>query len=471
MTASQRIGTGIPAMDAAIDNLRPGDNVVWQTSDAADLVPFAESFACQAIRDKVPFFYIRFARHSKLLEEAEGVHTIYPDLDHKFEDFTVRIYKLIKYGPENACYLFDSLSHLQTAWSTDLMMGNFFAIIGPLINSKGCCAYYPVLRGKHSFSAIAKIRDCTQVFIDLYVDRGSIYIRPMKVWQRYSPTMFLPHIYEKNTGKFSLLTEGVNVSHFYRLINETMEKSENQHEDSWERFFRRTQEKYLMGEDISRQCRLMCEEMITRDEKLKKIVLENFKAEDYFEIRSHMVGTGIIGGKACGMLLSRKIIENRHPDVFARLEPHDSFYIGNDIFYSYIVDNQFWEIRVKQKEEENYFSFAPKMAELIKNGSFSRDLEEQFLRLLDYYGQDPFIVRSSSILEDGFGNAFAGKYDSVFCSNSGSREENLKEFENAVRTVYASTLSMAALEYRKRRGLENQDEQMSLLVQRVSGSR
>jgi hypothetical protein len=30
---------------------------------------------------------------------------------------------------------------------------------------------------------------------------------------------------------------------------------------------------------------------------------------------------------------------------------------------------------------------------------------------------------------------------------------------------------MGALEYRKRRGLEKQDEQMALLIQRVSGSR
>ena len=45
------------------------------------------------------------------------------------------------------------------------------------------------------------------------------------------------------------------------------------------------------------------------------------------------------------------------------------------------------------------------------------------------------------------------------------------DFEQAVRTVYASTVGMSALDYRKRRGLEKLDEQMALLVQRVSGSR
>lgn len=471
MAASERILTGIPAMDTLFNNLRSGDNVVWQTSDVADLIPFAQNFAEQAIRDQRPFIYVRFAPHVPLVSESEGIRVIHFDLDHKFEDFTVRLYRLIKTEPANTCYLFDSLSRLQTAWSTDLMMANFYSIIGPLVSQTGCCAYYPVIRGKHSFSTIAKIRDCTQVFVDLYADGDTVYLRPMKVWQRYSPTMFLPHIFEKNTGKLSLATEGVSVSHFYKIMNDTMAKSEDQHEDSWDRFFRKTQMKYQMGTDISGQCQLMCSEMITRDEHLKQIVLENFTPEDYFEIRSHMIGTGMIGGKACGMLLARKIIENRCPDVYTRMEPHDSFYIGCDVFYSYIVRNHFWEMRVKQKEEENYFALAPEMAELLKGGAFSADLEEQFLRLLDYYGQYPFIVRSSSILEDGFGNAFAGKYESVFCSNSGTREENLKEFEDAIRTVYASTLSMGALEYRKRRGLEKQDEQMALLVQRVSGSR
>ena len=90
--------------------------------------------------------------------------------------------------------------------------------------------------------------------------------------------------------------------------------------------------------------------------------------------------------------------------------------------------------------------------------------------MLDYFGQNPFIVRSSSFLEDGFGNAFAGKYESVFCVNRGTEEERLEAFENAVRTVYASTMDPSALEYRMRRGLDRKDEQMAILVQRVSGT-
>ena len=55
-------------------------------------------------------------------------------------------------------------------------------------------------------------------------------------------------------------------------------------------------------------------------------------------------------------------------------------------------------------------------------------------------------------------------------ANRGSLETRLAEFEHAIKVVYASTMSLSALDYRKRRELDNRDEQMALLIQRVSGS-
>jgi len=48
-------------------------------------------------------------------------------------------------------------------------------------------------------------------------------------------------------------------------------------------------------------------------------------------------------------------------------------------------------------------------------------------------------------------------------------QERFRAFERAVRAVYASTMSEDALAYRKNRGLMDKDEQMAILVQRVSG--
>src|SRR4030067_1928640 len=105
----------------------------------------------------------------------------------------------------------------------------------------------------------------------------------------------------------------------------------------------------------------------------------------------------------------------------------------------------------------------------ILGGIFPDAIKEQFKRMLEYYGQSPIIVRSSSLQEDSFENAFAGKYESVFCVNSGSLDERLNDFEKAVKRVYASTMNESALEYRLQRGLSKSDEQMAILVQRVSG--
>ena len=188
------------------------------------------------------------------------------------------------------------------------------------------------------------------------------------------------------------------------------------------------------------------------------------------EIKKREIGTGCIGGKAVGMLLARNIIRDTDPELYARrIEPHDSYFIGADVFYTYAVQNDTWEMRTRMVELEDYIRLAPEFREKLLHGSFMPSIKEQFLSMLEYFGQSPIIVRSSSLLEDGIGNAFAGKYDSVFCPNQGTLEERYRDFENAVRTVYASTVSPEAFRYRADRNLMDRDEQMALLVMRVCG--
>jgi hypothetical protein len=133
------------------------------------------------------------------------------------------------------------------------------------------------------------------------------------------------------------------------------------------------------------------------------------------------------------------------------------------------VQNGWWELRTKQKTPEGYFALAPELREKLMRGKFPDTIREQFVLMLEHYGQSPIIVRSSSLLEDNFGNAFAGKYESVFCANQGTPETRFEAFEQAVRAVYASAMSDDALAYRQTRGLAGKDEQMAILVQRVSG--
>ena len=473
MAAFDRIQSGIPAMDRVLDNIRLGDNVVWRVTDLEEFRLFLDPYLEQAVRDHRNIIYVRFASHPPLVEERPEIKTVHIPLSHRFEDFTVRIHELIEKEGLDAFYVFDCLSELQTAWATDLMMGNFFRVTCPFLFILDTVAFFPLIRGKHSLQAIQKIRDTTQLFLDVYSDdpeKKTVYVRPDKVWNRSSETMFLPHLYVPETGEMNPLMDGISVSRFYQVMNRCQRGSDESDIDAWDRFFNLSRQMYENGMDISDRCSRMCRIMMSRDEKICRMLEKHFSPEDYFFVRDHMIGTGLIGGKACGMLLARKITENERPDLAAYMEPHDSFFIGSDVYYSYIVDNEFWDLRIRQRSEEEYFSLADTFADCLRKGKFSPYMEEQFVHLLEYYGRDPIIVRSSSILEDGFGNAFAGKYESVFCANVGTVEERLAEFENAVREVYASTMSLSALDYRKRRDLANRDEQMALLVQRVSGS-
>lgn len=472
MAAFEKVLSGMPALDQAVDYIRMGDNVVWRVSSLEEFRCFAVPFVEQAKKDGRNIIYFRFASHPELVPECPEVKRVCIPLSHRFETFTVEIHRVIEQEGRDAFYVFDCLSELQTAWATDLMMGNFFRVTCPFLFILDTVAFFPVIRGRHSFNAITKIINTTQLFLDVYSDseRGTLYIRPEKVWNRNSDTMFLPHLYRPESGEIQPIRDGVQTSRFYQVMDGFQRTLEEQYVDSWDRFFNQSKILHENGIPLEDQCSRMCNIMMTRDERLRVLVKKHFRPEDYFRVRDHMVGTGMVGGKTCGMLLARAIIRNLAPDIDRILEPHDSFYVGSDVFYTYIVDNGLWDLRVRQRTEDGYFALADELSDRLKFGTFSRELQEKFMHILEYYGQDPYIIRSSSILEDGFDNAFAGKYESVFCANRGTPEERLEEFENAVRIVYASSAGLSALDYRKRRGLDKRDEQMALLVMRVSGS-
>ncbi|WP_405270877.1 PEP/pyruvate-binding domain-containing protein [Methanobrevibacter sp.] len=493
MAAFERVKSGIDELDETLDNIRLGDNVVWQVSNLKEFSYFVNPYVKQALEDERNLIYINFGQHEPLIpmtdddfEELEaernnpntefamiernGVKIYKVDPMEQFESFTLEVHNIITKEGFDAFYVFDCLSDLQAAWATDLMMGNFFRVTCPYLFILDTVAFFPVIRGKHSFESIAKIRETTQLFLDVYSNNNDVYVHPLKVWNRYSQTMFLGHKYNPETGSVTTLTDGLEVSKFYQVINSASAYNNEQSTDSWERFFTATELLRQNGVDVSDRCDLMCSMMMAKDDQVIEKIKQYFDYEDYINVYNRLVGSGMIGGKACGMLLARKIIEKDRPDLYANFEPDDSFYIGSDLFYTYIVFNDLWNIRVRQRTKEGYYEAGSELEEGLRNGVFPEDIKNEFRRVLDYFGQSPIIVRSSSLLEDGFGNAFAGKYESVFCVNQGSLDERLEAFEEAVKTVYASTMNISALEYRSLNDLDDCDEQMGLLVQRVSGS-
>ena len=184
--------------------MRLGDNVVWQISELEEFRAFAEPFARQAVADGRNVIYIRFAQHEPLLRDLSGIHVARFNPDEGFEPFTVAIHEEITRQGRDAFYVFDCLSELQSVWYTDLMMGNFFRVTCPYLFELDTVAYFPLIRGRHSFDTVARIRDTTQLLLNVYSDERQLYLHPMKVWNRYSEKMFLPHCMRNSSLKFGV---------------------------------------------------------------------------------------------------------------------------------------------------------------------------------------------------------------------------------------------------------------------------
>ncbi|MCX5657550.1 MAG: hypothetical protein NTZ48_04925, partial [Candidatus Omnitrophica bacterium] len=69
------------------------------------------------------------------------------------------------------------------------MIGNFFMVTCPYLYELKTVTYFSILRNSHSFKSVARIRETTQLLMDVYHCDGDFYVHPLKVWNRYSPTM------------------------------------------------------------------------------------------------------------------------------------------------------------------------------------------------------------------------------------------------------------------------------------------
>jgi hypothetical protein len=196
-----------------------------------------------------------------------------------------------------------------------------------------------------------------------------------------------------------------------------------------------------------------------------------FTIADLSDIHRHRIGFGRIGGKSAGLLLAARILkETAEADLKDCIRIPESFFLGSDLMFIFMAMNglMHWGDQ-KYKPEDQMRAEYPQAYEEIQGGEFPPEVLIELKAILDKIGPHPVIVRSSSQLEDNFGTSFAGKYDSFFCPNQGTPQENLKALTNAIARTYASTFKPDALLYRRSKGLQDYDERMSILIQVVQG--
>ncbi len=197
---------------------------------------------------------------------------------------------------------------------------------------------------------------------------------------------------------------------------------------------------------------------------------------DLRRIYRRRIGGGKIGGKAAGMILAWKILQqppkDGGPDISAFVEIPDSYFLGSEVIYDFrLMNNLDVYMNQKYRPLEEIRRDHPRIEAEHLAGVFPEPIVDQLRYVLEQFGDDPIIVRSSSLLEDNFGFSFAGKYSSYFCPNQGTHKENLRGLLDAIRRVYASTINPDAILYRQHHGLIDYDERMGVLIQRVRGKR
>jgi hypothetical protein len=470
-----RVSTGLAGIDRVLHGIEPGDNIVWEVDTIEEYQELVTPYVAASRAAGRHLIYFRFADHPPLVDADEpGAEICVVDINAGFEKVVRQIHSVIERAGAGALYVFDCLSHLADQWISDQSLGNFFVLTCPRLRDLETVTYFALYRDRHSAYALETIHQTTQFMLDVFRLDLRLYVRPVKVQYRSREAMNTIHV--RQGGEFLPVKESAVLA---QILSRTQwpRLQGDRRGGYWRRLF---QEAAQVARDWQEErgtperraeitARVFAALRVHRS-GIAPLVERYLQLEDFLAVRDRMIGIGSVGGKTLGMLVARAILRDRDPELASRLEVHDSFFVGAEVFITFLVQNGVWWLREQQKSPTTYLQGVDEGRRRILEGRFPDHVTEQFRGMIDYFGESPYIVRSSSILEDARGNAFSGKYESVFVVNRGTREERMTALLEAVRRVYASVLDEQALRYRNRRGLLDSEERMALLIMRVSGA-
>jgi len=226
----QKLSSGISGLDNLIDYIYPGDNVVWEVDAGTSYEIFIKKFieaACAVSNDIV---YISFNKSvPSLLKEFdncinEKFHIIDSFTSGKgkndatflrnYEELSKKIDIVKLSNPSNldeltnaitmveskisspTAYIFDSLTGMQNLIKDESLTYSFFTYMCPRLFDLDSVAYWILERDAHSQKFKANIRHITQVVLELYRRKDSLFLKALKLSRRKNRDAFKPHMYE-----------------------------------------------------------------------------------------------------------------------------------------------------------------------------------------------------------------------------------------------------------------------------------
>jgi pyruvate,water dikinase len=208
------------------------------------------------------------------------------------------------------------------------------------------------------------------------------------------------------------------------------------------------------------------------------IAVRYLEVVDFIDLLQHTIypvgSHGKVGGKGSGLFLAMQILKKSQEegDLIHQVRTPKTWYIASDNLFFFMGYNGLEDIvEQKYKDLNQVRQDYPYVVHVFKNSSLPPEIVKGLSLALDDFGDVPLIVRSSSLLEDRTGMAFAGKYKSLFIANRGTKEERLKALIDAIAEVYASMFGPDPIEYRIEHGLIDHHEEMGILIQEVVGTK
>jgi pyruvate,water dikinase len=203
------------------------------------------------------------------------------------------------------------------------------------------------------------------------------------------------------------------------------------------------------------------------------------EVDDLNELIDHTIfpngSHGKLGGKSSGLILAVQILKaaaQGNNQLLQDVKTPKTWYIASDNIFYFMSYNNLEDIaEQKYKDLSQVRQEYPYVMHVFKNAAFQPEIVKGLSLALDDFGEVPLIIRSSSLLEDRMGMAFAGKYKSLFIANQGAKEERLTALIDAIAEVYASTFGPDPIEYRIEHGLVDSHEEMGIMIQEVVGTK
>ena len=209
-----------------------------------------------------------------------------------------------------------------------------------------------------------------------------------------------------------------------------------------------------------------------------RLAKKHVSLDDFYDLSRHIVfparSQGQLGGKSAGLFVAMQIIRSaaaERPEL-ADVKVPRTWYLVSDGIKDFLRYNHLEGLNDHKYRDICQIRIEyPNLVALCKRSAFSPAMIRGLSLALDDLGEQPLVVRSSSLLEDSVGAAFSGKYKSLFIANQGSKHQRLEALCDAIAEVYASAFGPDPIQYRAERGLLDFQEEMGIMIQEVVGTR